>query len=389
MDNTITKKKSSAKTRRSSAKTRRSSAKTRRSSAKTRRSYPLYKYNKSNSKKVKSAPLINHRHTLDHQTEKQIIYKPSYIKKSIKHYGYENSDMFDNDKPIMIFNIGAVGAGKSKLFRYVKQLLYEIKDNETIEFNEYSIDNYVQTSEDYKIEVDKILNKYNLKNYNLKPKYLDKMNIQDKQNLIEDMTNAYFTIKNIGPCTYGNDSNKDSCRNKMLKDINSDISNRRDIIIEINGKEIPHKYIDLDKKNEYNIVFTYSLVHYDKLKTRIYNRFINELNVYDRDRYNKKAPRLPNYSDDFLTSHVNDITKTLLLIRNFCLLNDPKKKDEKKEQNKICKKIIGKNNNRINLLVFSNNNDTHIRELIYDHKKFDKYISEKDFTDLIKKHTYE
>ena len=26
-----------------------------------------------------------------------------------------------------------------------------------------------------------ILNKYNLKNYNLKPKYLDKMNIQDKQ----------------------------------------------------------------------------------------------------------------------------------------------------------------------------------------------------------------
>ena len=157
---------------------------------------------------------------------------------------------------------------------------------------------------------------------------------------------------------------------------------------EINGKEIPHKYIDLDKKNEYNIVFTYSLVHYDKLKTRIYNRFISELNGYDRDRYNKKAPRLPDYSDDFLTPHVNDITKTLLLIRNFCLLNDPKKKDEKKEQNKICKKIIGKNNNRINLLIFSNNNDNHVRELIYDHKKFDKYISEKDFTDLIKNHIY-
>lgn len=397
MDNTITKKRTSTKKRtvnrskskkRSSTKTKkRSSTKTKKRSS-TNNSYPLYVTNKRISKRNKSAPILNYKNTLEYQTEKPISYKPLHTNVSIKHRGYKEVNMFDNDKPIMIFNIGAVGAGKSKLFRYVKQLLYEIEENDVIKFNEYSIDNYIQTSNDYKIEVDKILDKYNLKGYRLKPKYIDKMDVATKQKLIEDMTNAYFTIKDVGPCRYNNVNSKDSCRYKMMKDIKSDIMNKKDIIIEINGKEIPHKYIDLDKENEYNIVFTYSLVHFGKLKTRIYNRFIRELNDYDMDKYNKKAPRLPNYSDDFLTSHIDDIMKTLILIRNFCLLRDPKRKDEKEEQKKVCKKITGKGSSRINLLIFSNNNENHARDLVYDHKKFDKYISEQQFTDLIRKYIY-
>ena len=49
----------------------------------------------------------------ENQTEKNIIYKPIYTTLSLSHTGYNKKNMFDNEKPIMIFNIGAVGANWS------------------------------------------------------------------------------------------------------------------------------------------------------------------------------------------------------------------------------------------------------------------------------------
>lgn len=384
-----TTKKTTKKSSSSSASKKKSATKktTKKSSSSTNNKSYSYNREKNKSKKNNSAPLMNQKNSKENQTEKDIIYKPIYTKLSLSHTGYNKKNMFDNDKPIMIFNIGAVGAGKSKLFKYVKQLLYNIEQNE-LDINTFSIDNYIQSSNEYKEKVNNILIKYDLKSYNLKPRYLDKMEMNKRKELIKDMTNAYITVKNIGPCSNNDNIDNRSCKEKMMNDIKDKIKNKEDIIIEINGKNIPHKYIDLDKDNDYNIVFTYSLVDYNKLKTRIYNRFISELNGYQFSPDTKKAPRLPSYEDDFLSSHVEEIMKTLITIRNFCLLQDPKKREEKQEQRQVCKNIIGKNNNRINLLIFTNNNENRNRELIYDHRRFDKYITEKQFSDLMESYIY-
>ncbi len=279
----------------------------------------------------------------------------------------EQKNKFNYDNPTIIITAGPTGSGKSSLLNKALELLY--KHKETPVFKSFLIDDYVDNSPKYKEIVDTIIDKYKCKQSIQPDSPCDVSN--PKQELINDLDEAYFEIRENGPC---NSSGK-SCKELFNTDLKTAIENRENILIETTGKDIPLKYInkiaELAGLTNYNFLFMYSILDFEPLIDRVKSRFKNSMTSYLNDT-NNSAPRISNISRETFKKKTSKIIKTLIKLRNVCLRlgrpNDPN-----------CG-AINSNGNFI-LLIFDNNSMP--SKLIYDSRTSHNLMTDGEFITLL------
>jgi len=266
---------------------------------------------------------------------------------------------FNPKNPSVIFTIGPTGSGKSMLLSKSLNLLYGT-NNDKGDYNSFLIDDYIETSPQYKRDVYKIIDTYECNTNMNTGSQCDLIN--PSKNIIKNFQNAYFTVREKGPC---NDNGEQiSCKKKFNKDLEEAIDNRSNILIEVTGKKIPLEYINKIKDIEnYNFIFSYSIVSFKKLIERNKTRAKNQMKNFITN-HSKHAPRLPNISTNTFKQTTKQMVNILLQLRNICL------KDGMHNTGRCGP--IGNNNNFI-LLIFDNDNAT--SKVIYDSRK-------KEFTNL-------
>ena len=328
------------------------------------------------------------------------------------------------DKPIIIFTSGPTGSGKSTLLKKTLNTLYKTKSTDDIQFKQFLIDDYVENSIEYKEKIKDIIEQYGCR----EPIQPTCDLINPSNDLLQSFSDAYFTVRNNGPCTNSNsnsnninemksideendfdnveyleckqledsedndfdnveylegkqledseDNDYRSCKQKMLDDINNAILNNENILIETTGKKLPLDYLimisELKNLNEYNIIFSYALVNFYKLLDRNKLRSLKQMKLFNNSNYLTPAPRLPNISIGEFKETTKNIERMLVLLRNVCLRRGRPPVDK-------CG-IINSNPNNI-LLIFDN--DDIKSKLIYNSLTNDKFMSEQEFITLL------
>ena len=280
----------------------------------------------------------------------------------------EINDTLNYENPIMIITAGPTGSGKSQLLEKTLDVIY--KSSELMQsFERLSMDDYVQDSECYKSKVDRILKMYENTGRNLN---------NPSKLLLKQMSDAYFNIRNKGPCT-GPCNNKSipGCDDIYDSDLNDIISSSKNVVIETTGKMVPiwylEKLVEKSKFGEYNVIFAYSLVEFEALRRRNISRSKTQIKSFIKDYMNKPAPRFPDISTEIFKNATKEIIDVLLLIRNECMAKPTPRLEQ-------CGQI--NNSNKFTLLIFDNNNRP--SELIYDSRNPEhSNMSDTEFKELL------
>ena len=273
---------------------------------------------------------------------------------------------FDYNKPSIIFTIGPTGSGKSKLLNKTVELIYH---NKTIPpFKTFLIDDYVESSYNYKTRINSIIDKYNCKT-SIESGTCDIEN--PSQDLLTDFADSYMSVRKDGPCQKSGDG---GCNNLFDVALTKATNNKENIVFETTGMSIPTWLLDFPtiKQADYNVIFVYSIVNFDELIRRNISRAKQSLKEYIADN-NINAPRLPNISPDVFKATTKHIMRTLDKLRNICL--------------RIGRPPIDSGCGSINsgskfiLLIFDNNSAT--KNLIYDSRTTDMYMTDIEFKTLL------
>jgi energy-coupling factor transporter ATP-binding protein EcfA2 len=277
---------------------------------------------------------------------------------------------FNYDKPTIIITAGPTGSGKSSLLNKALNLLY--KDSQPPTYKSFLIDDYVENSQNYKAMIDTVIDKFGCNQSIAPDSPCDVVN--PNQELVDDLVQAYFEIRENGPC----DSSGKSCKELFNVELRTAIENRENILIETTGKEIPLKYINRIAEfaglTNYNFLFMYSILDFVPLLERVKSRFKKSMISYLNDK-NGPAPRIPDTSVETFKKKTSKIITTLIKLRNVCLrLGRPRDPE--------CG-VINSNGNFI-LLIFDNNKMP--SKLIYDSRTSHNLMTDGEFITLL--HSY-
>lgn len=299
---------------------------------KTRRSY-----------KPGLSPVVEEEYSNEFRNDMRAVHKElSQTKRS--HY---IKSMFKTQAPLLIITAGPTGSGKSRMPQLVYNILYGTNSRST-QFTEFYIDDYIANSPEYKREVTSIIDKHDITN---RTTYDDA--------IYKDFEDAYFSAR-------------EEWNTKFMEDVSNAKEARKNVVIETTGKKIPTKY--LDEFAGYNIVFVYSFAQFDAMISRNISRFKDQMNAFLRDPIKNPAPRIPDMNPDSYARRVQIIEAQLGTLRDNCL------NITTAGRNRECGDI--KNNQRFNLLVVDNTGAK--PEIIYDHRKHDRFQDKKEFRSLIR-----
>ena len=317
----------------------------------------------------------------------------------------DKSRLFDrvNSKPFLIITAGTVASGKSNFKRNTIDKTIEktsVKGSGLLV--EISIDELIENEQQYKNEIQNIINNYELylkkNNATGQPGRInpDTRHLLKDERVLNEFNDAYFSAKKRVV------SNREDILNESIR-------NRNNILIETTGKKIPFKY--LTKVKDYNIIFAYVLVENQETRTKIETRANNKILSFcrglEQEKEDKKkglppkknpAPRLPNT----IMSNVVDINKDMLMVLNdlrnsVCnckkyeeyddtVTEIPKEYLYDSDNNDIepwdlCQSI-SKYNNNITLLIYNNDDRLPSPLLVYDHSK-DYHYDELTFNTIV------
>ena len=335
----------------------------------------------SGSKKVKGSSENRSSSTKKRRLRVQLKEKVDQIKKIVENSiqterdgespnlasHYVVSRMFNKQAPLLILTAGPTGSGKSKLFSMVYEMIYKTAPTaQEKRFESFLIDDYVEASDIYKRKVDGILFEFSCPNK-------DTCDFRNPtSDFLKSFETAYMSVRGKEPCT---SEDAIPCKDKMMMEIKQAKENNKNVLIETTGKKVPIEYVKLFPN--YNVVFVYSLVSVKKLVDRNKGRATAMYKKYVSDKDKHPAPRVVDVSLEKFTETVDNIKENLFLLRNVCM-------DLNKNTNE-CGDIS--KSRRFNLIVFDNNNEKNTRtmKIVYDHNKFDRFLSQKDFNKLIEK----
>jgi hypothetical protein len=264
----------------------------------------------------------------------------------------------DVKKPYIIVTNGITGSQKTKLYGEIIKYLKLNDDNVKI-----IIDNLVTNNKEYKKRVLEIIKKVNEECNNRKVCIENKYKNPDDK-LLDAFEKAYFDIRNGKKCS---EDYSDSC--DKLNDLNLEkaLKENKNIIFETQGLSVPswlltHPYL----RENYNIIFGYSLAPIKKVIEVIISRAIANINKYENNPDKYPGPRFPTINKDKIRQNIIKIIETLKYLRDKCIDNI---------------KFIECGNKKIDKLLIYNNNTEFKLDLIYDSKY---NISENDFEYMIR-----
>jgi len=264
----------------------------------------------------------------------------------------------DVKKPYIIVTNGITGSQKTKLYGEIINYLKLKDDNVKI-----IIDDLVTNNKEYKRRVLEIIKSVNEECNNNKVRIENKYKKPDDK-LLDAFEKAYFDIRNGKNC---NDSFSDSCDNLINLNLEKALKENKNIIFETQGLNVPswlltHPYL----RENYNIIFGYSLAPIKKVIEVIISRAIANIKKYEKNPDKHPAPRFPNTDKEKIRQNIIKIIDTLKYLRDKCIDDI---------------KYVDCGNKKIDKLLIYNNNSEFKLDLIYDSKY---NISDNDFEDMIK-----
>jgi len=270
--------------------------------------------------------------------------------------------------PMLLITSGGPGSGKSTLIQEsFKHLLGSVPDYEM-----FLVDDLVEKDDNYKQKVNKIMEEFECK----PPFDSQKCNpTRPTEALLSAFKQAYFSVRQMPGCNRNPESL--TCDQLNDKGILLAMEQKENIVIETTGSYIPTWIFDLKNVENYRVVFAYSIVAFDVLLTRNSSRATRSLLNYFYDR-SQPAPRMIDIRKEVFAPMIDQICKTLLMLRNSCLQGST-------DAQCVSKSKVCLNDNTVdNLLIYDNSGSKFA--LIYDHRNTkDHAISTKDFKIFIEK----
>lgn len=243
--------------------------------------------------------------------EKYLKYKNKYLNLKKLYGGYiDNININNNKQKYFIITSGATGSGKSSLINETLKLLKI--ENEPYE--KILVDDLVENDKKYKDRVNKIISDTETECNNEISCKINKYENPSKE-LLDKFKNAYFTTRQEPGCL--NNQDNDSC--DLLNDKKIKNTSDKHIIFEFTGSYIPTWLLNLNWiHSDYKIIFTYSLVHLNKLIERNKSRAYKAIEEFKNDK-SKPAPRLPDISINTFQPIVEGIKNTLIKLYDNCI----------------------------------------------------------------------
>jgi hypothetical protein len=280
--------------------------------------------------------------------QKYLKYKNKYLKLKSLYGGNLNI----TKQKYFIITAGPTGSGKSVLInKTLEQLNIQNEPYEKI-----LVDDLVELDDKYKNRVkDIILDVEQQCIYDINELACQKNKYENPDTeLLNKFKNAYFTTRQEPGCLH----NKE---NKSCDEINDDKiknTNNKHIIFEFTGSYIPNWLLNsIWIHSNYKIIFTYSLVHLNKLIERNKSRAFKAIEEFKKDP-SKSAPRLPDISISTFQPIVNNIKNTLINLYYNCIQSfDTIKCGEKKIERLF---LFDNNNSKLELKFDSNNNNNEL-----------------------------
>jgi hypothetical protein len=255
------------------------------------------------------------------------------------------------NQPYLIITAGNTGSGKTALITETMKYLGISKQP----YTKILVDDLVENDIEYKIEVQKIINKvYKLcreeGKFCVDPKCIkckeDYYYNHPSDELYEDFKKAYFKIRKQKNCNKINPGwDCDELNNKKLT---CAVLQKQNIIFEYTGQYISNWLLNTNILGQYyNIIFSCSIVNILNLHERNVTRAFNSMTEFKKDNI-KPAPRLPNVTMPELQKNVNQFRKTINELYEDCIL----KHLEKCGDRKIDKLLIFDNNGKKIKIIF-------------------------------------
>ena len=208
-----------------------------------------------------------------------MLYKEKYLKYKNKYLNLKKLYGGDiNKQKYFIITAGPTGSGKSSLIiETLKQLKIENEPYEKI-----LVDDLVENDDKYKDRVNKIISDTEEEcYYDINKLSCEKNKYENpNQKLLDAFKNAYFTTRQEPGCL-NNQENK-SC--DVINDDKIKNTKNKHIIFEFTGSYIPTWLLNLNWIHvNYKIIFTYSLVHLNKLIERNKSRAFKAIEEFKHD----------------------------------------------------------------------------------------------------------
>ena len=210
--------------------------------------------------------------------------------------------------------------------------------------NDYTkilIDDLVENDPKYKAKVKNIIEKVKIECKEdadcIKNAYNDPNTIKTPKNidLLKEFGDSYFEVRKSKGCgtDNSNDDSKQTCDDLNDQNLKKAVTENKRVVFESTGSYIPTWLLNKEYiTDEYNIVFSYTLVNLKQLIKRNKSRAITSIQKFNDDN-NNPAPRLPDISEEKFGKAVLQIKTTLIDLFNSCIKdyeNNTEKCGEKK-----------------------------------------------------------
>lgn len=236
--------------------------------------------------------------------------------------------IYDKSKPVLIIKAGPTGCGKSSIPKWLCES-YSIVCQDYVNI---SIDDVVEENIKYKEYVNDTFTKHSITE---KSSNDDLQVFVNNDNVKKDFCDAYHLVRmntttrcdgddtkyNINAC--GNGTIKETCDDYLDKLIRESANNKKNIVLETTG-EYPVDWLFVyDKQNNppfiikdnYNIIYVYSVVDLDTLLERNKNRSIKQIKDYFENK--KNAPRVTDTNPEkFIKKYKNILKRIKELLDN-------------------------------------------------------------------------
>jgi len=255
-----------------------------------------------------------------------------------------------SEKPTFIITAGPTGSGKSSLIAETKKSI----GKSNIEFTKILIDDLVENNDFYKTQVTQIIK--------TKCETLDDTCLQTTfdnptPELFKQFSNAYFETRSAtndnSHCIKDNNS-KINCNDLNDTRLKDSLTAKKNIVLETTGQYIPAWVLNVKDwiSDDYEVVFSYSLVNIDNLVNRNKSRAFNSVKEFVTNPANP-APRLPDVSKEVFIQNVKRMRENLIDLYNSCIKVDVNIVDDVDKHDNHINKCGNKKINQ--LLIFDNN----------------------------------
>jgi hypothetical protein len=219
-------------------------------------------------------------------------------------------------KPYLIVTNGPTGSGKTKL---IDETINELNIVDR-KYVKVLIDDIIEGHPVYKALVKKIINNVQ-KKCKRKEECITSKYVKPDEALLKQFDEAYFsTRKNYRPCNNEFTENNYNCDELNDRYLTDAITKKENIVFETQGMSIPFWLFEFVKE-DYDIIFSYSLVEFDKLLKRNVDRLLSSIQKFNSDESNP-APRLPDINVEKFSEKVNLIINALILFHSKCIIHE-------------------------------------------------------------------